>query len=102
MELLPGRTVSGVEAVDWVGGKPLSRFSPAAVGLPEDHETTAQLLAAARERNRVRDTLIKTQIGGLTDYPDPALVPALKERLTGIIRRIRELGGVIKDESGDG
>ncbi|QSM93005.1 helix-turn-helix transcriptional regulator [Mycobacteroides abscessus subsp. abscessus] len=101
LDLLPGRTVNGIEAVDWIGGKPLSRFSPAAVGLPEDHAPTAQLIAAARERNRVRDTLVKTQIGGLNDYPDPALVPALKERLTGIIRRIRELGGVIK-ESVDG
>lgn len=102
LELLPGRTVSGIEAAGWIGGERINRFIPAVQGLPQDHEPTVQLIRAARERNRVRDTLIKTQIGGLSEYPDPALVPALKERLTGVIRRIRELGGVIKDESGDG
>lgn len=101
LELLPGRTVSGIDAVDWFGGTPLSRFSPAAVGLPADHEPTAQLIAAARERNTARDAWARTQIGGMSES-DPALADALKDRLTGIIRRIRELGGVIKDESGDG
>lgn len=95
LELLPGRTVSGIDTADWLGGGRLNRFTPAAAGLPQDHEPTAQLIAAARERNRVRDTLIKTQIGGLSEYPDPAL----KDRLVGVINRIRELGGVIKGDT---
>ena len=93
LELLPGRTVNGIDAADWLGGGRLNRFTPAATGLPQDHEQTAQLLAAARERQDISRTLIKTQIGGLSDYPDPALVPALKERLSGLISRIKELGG---------
>lgn len=102
LELLPGRTVNGLDAADWLGGGRLNRFSPSAAGLPADHEPTAQLIAAARERQHISRTLIKTQIGGLTEYPDPALVPALKQRLSGLISRIRELGGVIRDGGGDG
>lgn len=101
LELLPVRNTSGIDAADWIGGGRLNRFTPAAAGLPADHEQSAQLIAAARERRRVTDTLVQTQIGGLTDYPDPALVPALKDRLSGLISRIRELGGVIRDGGGD-
>lgn len=102
LELLPGRTVNGIDAVDWIGGGRLNRFSPSAAGLPQDHEQTAQLITAARERRRVNSTLIETQLGGLAEYPDPALVPALKDRLSGLISRIRELGGVINGDGGDG
>lgn len=102
VELLPGRNTTGIDAVNWVGGTPLSRFSPAAAGLPADHVPSAELIAAARERNRIRDTLVTTEIGGLTSYPDPALLPALRDRLTGTVRRIRELGGVITGGDGDG
>lgn len=98
LELLPGRTTSGIEAADWMGGVRLNPFSSAAAGLPQSHAPTAELIAAARERDRIRDTLIRTQIGGLNEYPDPGLVPALKERLGGIIRRIKELGGVVKEK----
>lgn len=102
LELLPGRLTSGIDAADWIGGGRLNRFSPSAAGLPQDHEQTAQLITAARERRRVNSALVQTQIGGLTDYPDPALVPALKDRLSGLISRIKELGGVIKGDGDDG
>lgn len=101
LELLPGRTVDGINAADWIGGEGINRFSPAAQGLPKEHAESKELLAAARERNRVRDTLITTQIGGHDYLPDAAVVPALKERLTGVLRRIRELGGVIKGDTQD-
>lgn len=102
LELLPVRNTSGIDAADWIGGGRLNRFTPAAAGLPQDHEQSAQLIATARERRRVTDTLIETQLGGLAEYPDPALVPALKDRLSGLISRIRELGGVIRDGGDDG
>lgn len=97
LELLPGRNVDGLAAADWWGGTPISRFSPAAAGLPADHAQTAELVGASRERARLRDTLVRTQIGGMNEYPDPGLAPALRERLQGAIRRIAELGGVIRD-----
>src|SRR5690625_227993 len=97
VEILPGRTVPALEAAAWWGGEPLNRFSPAAEGLPSDHGATLELFRASRERAAVNETLVRTQIGGLRDYPDPALVPALRERLAGIVRRIKELGGVIRD-----
>lgn len=99
VELIPGHAVDGAIAAEWWGGTPISRFSPAATGLPADHAPSAELIAACRERGRLRDVLIRTQIGGLSEYPDPAFVPALKERLKGVIRRIRELGGHIKEAS---
>lgn len=102
LELLPGRTMNGIDAANWLGGDGINRFSPAAQGLPQDHSQTKELIAAARERRRVNSTLIETQLGGLTDYPDPALVPALKDRLSGLVSRIRELGGVIRDGGDDG
>lgn len=102
VELFPGRVVSALEAAEFWGGTPISRFTVAAQGLPSDHPPTAELSRAARERMRLRDTLIRTQIGGLREYPDPALVPAIRDRLNGIVRRIRELGGIIREDSGDG
>lgn len=99
VELVPGRTVDGATAADWWGGTTISRFSPAATGLPADHAAAAELMTACRERGRLRDVLIRSQIGGLSEYPDPAFVPALKERLKGVIRRIGELGGRIKEAS---
>ena len=98
VELLPGHVVDGHTAADWWGGTPLPRFSPAAVGIPADHPASAELMSACRERARLRDVLLRTQIGGLSEYPDPGLVPALKERLGGIIRRIKEVGGVVKEK----
>lgn len=97
VELMPGRTLSAMDAAGFWGGTPISRFNPAAQGLPRDHQASEELFRAARERARLRDTLIRTQIGGLTEYPDPALLPAIRDRLKGVIARIRELGGVIRD-----
>lgn len=99
VEVLPGRDFTGTDALDWISGERWNRFQPAGAGLPADHEQTTQLLAASRERQSISRTLIKTQIGGLSEYPDPALMPALKERLIGVINRIRELGGVIKGDT---
>ena len=96
LELLPGRTVDGLTAVEWWGGTPLSRFSPAAAGLPSDHASTTELLGVSRERSRLRTMLAPTYIGGMNDL-DPSLASTLRDKLSGVIRRIKELGGVLRD-----
>lgn len=96
IEPLPGRTIDGLSAADWWGGTPISRFSPAAAGLPSDHGPSTELLGVSRERNRLRAMLAPTYIGGMGDL-DPSLASTLREKLSGVIRRIKELGGVLRD-----
>lgn len=102
LELLPGRTVPGREALTWWGGEPLARHLPAADGLPSEHRTTSELLRLTRERDRVEAALAAESAvlarnpfpGGGFD-PDPRVAEGLRERLAGIERRLRELGGVV-------
>lgn len=99
VDVLPGRGVDGLAAMNWWGGVPLSRFDAATDGLPSDNPAVTELVSASRERARVRDALIRSQIGGLDEAAevDAALVPMLTERLAGIVRRLRDMGGVIRD-----
>ncbi|RIT75019.1 hypothetical protein D2E77_01675 [Mycobacteroides abscessus] len=99
VELLPDRRVSGMDTVSWWGGIPLNPFLTAAQGLPRDNPSVAELLDASRERVRLRDVLSRSFIGGLTSFPDPALLPTLRERMDGVIARIRALGGVIRESN---
>lgn len=96
VELLPGRTIDGLTALEWWGGHPLLRVSPAAAGLPADHHGTAELVAVSRERVTVHNMLAPAFIGGMGDL-DPGVESTLRARLAGIVRRIRELGGVVRD-----
>lgn len=96
VELLPNRRVDGHTALEWFGGTPISRFAEAAQGLPSDNATAAELVSLSRERDKVRVMLAPTFIGGMQDL-DPAVASTLRDRLGGIIRRIRELGGVVRD-----
>lgn len=99
-ELIPGRTVSAMEAVSWWGGYPLNPFSDAARSLPRDEPRSAELLAAARERLRLRDILIRSRIGGLAGGDaDPAILPVIRDQLAGAVRRIRDLGGVLREDN---
>lgn len=101
VEVIPGRTVSGLEALEWWGGKPLNPFSTAALGLPRDNPRIADLVEASRERSRLHTLLIKSRIGGIGDF-DPAIVPTVRERLQGVLQRIRDLGGVLRTEDTKG
>lgn len=96
IELLPDRHVDGITVLEWWGGTPISRFSGAAQGLPSDNPTVAELVNLSRERDKVRVMLAPTFIGGMQDI-DPAVTVTLRERMSGVIRRIRELGGVVRD-----
>lgn len=96
IEVLPGRVIDGLTACDWWGGTPITRFLPAAAGLPADHAVTADLVKLSHERDRLRTALMPSMVGGMGDI-DPGMASALREKLAGVIARIRELGGVIRD-----
>lgn len=96
IEVLPGRTIDGLAALGWWGGSPLSPFSPAAVGLPTAHAVTADLIRLSRERDTLRAALVPSMVGGMGDI-DPAYAGVLREKLAGVIQRLRALGGVVRD-----
>lgn len=100
VEVFPGRSASALEALEFWGGTPLPRIFSVGTGLPEYHPASNELVRASRERKQISDVLWRTQVGGLKEYPDPDLVPALRKRLDGLIGRIRELGGKIRESDG--
>ncbi len=105
VEVLPGRTFPAHEVADWWGGTPLNPFASAARGLPVDTRST-DLVSTTRERERLRDLLVRSRIGGMTSDYDPTLVSRLRDLLDGAVERIRSLGGVLRDKEtmgeGDG
>ncbi|TXH21883.1 MAG: XRE family transcriptional regulator [Mycobacterium sp.] len=96
VEVLPNRRVDAHTALDWWGGTPISRFTAAAQGLPSDNPAVAELVNLSRERDKVRVMLAPAFIGGMGDI-DPAVESMLREKLSGVVRRIRELGGMVRD-----
>lgn len=102
VEVLPGRTLDAMTAAAFWGGEPLPRLVPSVSDLPRPHDASTELIALSRDRDQLRRSLLSAATGGHTYGPDPALVPALKERLKGVLQRIRDLGGVLSGGGDDG
>jgi transcriptional regulator with XRE-family HTH domain len=100
--VLPGRTVPGLDAAGWWGGEMLNPFLDSTRGIPRD-DVTAQLMRLSRQRAELRTSLFRAQLATPTPSgekipPDAAFIVMLRERLSGVEARIRDLGGVLREE----
>lgn len=99
VEVLPGREVAGMDAANWWGGQPLNRFESSGFGLPKDHPNSTELFFTCRQRERLNTAYFHSMTGGIGQYPDPGFVSVLTDRLSGIVQRIKELGGVVVEKA---